>query len=203
MTSRFGWTCRTGGRSTQRCWAPGLSTTVPWCRPGAEPGGVPGVGGVWLARHGMHITAFHTARSPLYIALLVARSPRGGWRVVAVIARWVLDREQAPIREGAIQRGAVAEYLHLSRLRKERVKQRAPRVAVLVTLLSIGVTFVVSVTPSWISAVCGVSIIHAGEWSAHHLTGGCGTWRWCPRWPRPGSPRTRSPRRCGRSGAPR
>src|SRR5438477_10961842 len=88
----------------------------PWLRNRAEARALV----VWLARHGMHVSAFHAARSPLYIARLIARSPRGGCRVVAVIARWVLDREQAPIRADAVKRSAVAEYLHLSKLRKER-----------------------------------------------------------------------------------
>jgi S-DNA-T family DNA segregation ATPase FtsK/SpoIIIE len=114
---------------------------------------------VWLGRYGAHASAFHLARSPLYLARLVTRAPPSGWRVARAVVWWVLDREQRPIREGAVQRNAVAEYLALSRLRRERVKVRAIWAVGLAALLSIGSAVAVSVAQIWVSAMCGVLVI--------------------------------------------
>lgn len=124
----------------------------PWLRSRSEFGALV----VWLSRYGAHATGFHLARSPLYLARLGARAPGGGWRVARAVVWWVLDREQAPIREGAVQRGAVAEYLALSKLRRDRVKQRAILAAVVATALSIGSAVAVSLVPGWVSIACGV-----------------------------------------------
>ena len=82
--------------------------------------------------------------------------------MVCVVARWVLDRDQDPVREGAIQRGAVAEYLALSKPRRERVKHRAILVAVVAAVTVTGVSIVVRLSASWVIAVCGVSVIFLG-----------------------------------------
>lgn len=113
----------------------------------------------WLCRYGAHATGFHFARSPMYAARLLAHAPRGGWRVACTIARWVLDREQQPIRADAVQRSAVAEYLALSRLRKERVRQRALFAGVFTLLGGIGCAVAVSLAPSGVVAVCVVLVI--------------------------------------------
>jgi S-DNA-T family DNA segregation ATPase FtsK/SpoIIIE len=104
---------------------------------------------VWLSKYGAHTTAFHAGHSPLYLARLLARSPRGGWRVGVLLANWVLDREQHSIRADAVKRSAVSEYLALSKLRKERVKQRAGTVAVLVVVLAVGYLVAAHYTPLW------------------------------------------------------
>lgn len=65
----------------------------------------------WLGRYGAHATGFHLARTPLYLARLVARSPGGGWVFARSVFRWVLDAEQATIRADAVRRNAVSEYL--------------------------------------------------------------------------------------------
>ena len=115
----------------------------------------------WLLRHGVHVSAFHGARSPLYVARLVARSPRGGWqwRAAVHVANWVLDREQASIREGAIQRGAVAEYLSLSKQRRERVKARA--IVVAAGLIALVIAYLVGehYTPGWFEPVVVVAVV--------------------------------------------
>lgn len=93
---------------------------------------------VWLSKYAAHSTAFHTTHSPLYLARLLARMPRGGWLVLVAVANWALDRKQAPIRADAVKRNAVAEYLSLSKQRKERVKHRAIVVLVCTVLATIG-----------------------------------------------------------------
>jgi S-DNA-T family DNA segregation ATPase FtsK/SpoIIIE len=112
----------------------------------------------WLGRYGAHATAFHLTHAPVYAGRLLARSPRGGWRVAAAITNWALDREQAPIRADAVKRNAVSEYLSLSKQRRERVKQRAILVAVLVATLVIGWLVFTHYAPHWAHglAVAGV-----------------------------------------------
>lgn len=98
----------------------------------------------WLLKYGAHIAGYHFTHAPLYVARLVARSPWGLAKVVRLVARWMLDREQEPLRVDAVHRSAVAEYLHLSKLRRERVKQRSLVVAVLAVFSTGGVwTFIV------------------------------------------------------------
>ena len=112
----------------------------------------------WLARYGAHATAFHLARSPLYMARLLARSPWGLLKVAIAAGRWVIDREQDSIRADAVQRNAVAEYLHLAKLRKERVKQRATFTALAAVVVGTSVAVAISIAPAWVVAVGGVLV---------------------------------------------
>lgn len=57
----------------------------PWLRDRAEFRALV----VWLGRYGLHASGFHLARLPLYLARLVARSPRGGWLAVRAWWCWV------------------------------------------------------------------------------------------------------------------
>lgn len=119
----------------------------------------------WLLAYGWHVTAYHSSRSPLYLARLLARSPFGLAKLVGLLARWVFDREQHAARVDAVRRSATAEYLALSRLRKERVKQRAIVVAVLAALATVGVWVFVLLVPVWIQVLtlvlvlCGLGVI--------------------------------------------
>jgi S-DNA-T family DNA segregation ATPase FtsK/SpoIIIE len=51
-------------------------------------------------------------------------SPRGACRFIASTNRWVWDREAAPLRDHAVRTEDVDEYLHLARLRGNRVRLR-------------------------------------------------------------------------------
>jgi S-DNA-T family DNA segregation ATPase FtsK/SpoIIIE len=104
----------------------------------------------WAARYGWHTVAFHSTRSPMYFARLLWRSPAGGWRVVRGVVRWVFHHEQAELRADAVRRKAAGEYLSLSGLRDQRVRQRGSVALVVLALLSIGGYLLVALTPGWV-----------------------------------------------------
>ncbi|MDX2846375.1 cell division protein FtsK, partial [Streptomyces ipomoeae] len=71
-----------------------------------------------------YATAYHGLRAPWYAVQLAAMAPRGACRFVAETHRWVWDREAAPLRDHAVRTEDVDEYLHLARLRGNRVRLR-------------------------------------------------------------------------------
>lgn len=98
----------------------------------------------WLARYGLHVTAYHATRAPLYALRLAWRSPRGAWVALVALLRWVFDAEGAPLRRDAVQRASADEYMKLSKQRNGRVKRRGlivgaalavPAVAVVLALV--------------------------------------------------------------------
>lgn len=118
----------------------------------------------WLARYGLHITGYHATHSPLYVARLVARSPWGTLKVATGVVDWVLDREQASIRADAVARNAVAEYLHLTKLRRDRVKQRSITAASLAVVLAVGVVVFRAQGPQWAQWVAGTLVVWLLGW---------------------------------------
>lgn len=85
----------------------------------------------WLARYGVHVSAYHLTRLPLYVARLVWWSPRGLMLAVLAVARWVFDAEAAPLRTGAVARRDTAEYMKLAKQRNARVRVRGVTAAAL------------------------------------------------------------------------
>jgi S-DNA-T family DNA segregation ATPase FtsK/SpoIIIE len=71
-----------------------------------------------------YAAAYHGLRAPLYAVQLAAMSPRGACRFVRETNRWLWDREAAPLRDHAVRTEDVDEYLHLARLRGNRVRLR-------------------------------------------------------------------------------
>ena len=78
----------------------------------------------WLAAHIGHSTAYHLTRVPKYVGKLACRSPRGMFRLVCGITRWVFDVDGSPVRAAAVRREDAGEYLVLSRQRDARVRLR-------------------------------------------------------------------------------
>jgi S-DNA-T family DNA segregation ATPase FtsK/SpoIIIE len=114
----------------------------------------------WLGRYGAHSAAFHSARSPLYSARLIARTPVGGWRLVRGVFRWVFDHEQAPLRADAVRRASTTEYLSLSRQRNTRVRQRGTVALTGFLLVVVGVLVFRWLAPAPIQA--GVLVLVVG-----------------------------------------
>lgn len=71
-----------------------------------------------------YATAYHGLRAPWYAVQLAAMAPRGACRFVTETNRWLWDREAAPLRGHAVRTEDVDEYLHLARLRGNRVRLR-------------------------------------------------------------------------------
>jgi S-DNA-T family DNA segregation ATPase FtsK/SpoIIIE len=71
-----------------------------------------------------YASMYHGIRTPWYATQLAMMSPRGACRFVASTNRWLWDREAAPLRDYAVRTEDVDEYLHLARLRGNRVRLR-------------------------------------------------------------------------------
>nr|WSY53820.1 cell division protein FtsK [Streptomyces sp. NBC_00886] len=71
-----------------------------------------------------YATLYHGARLPWYATQLTLMSPRGTCRFTAATSRWLWDREAAPLRDYAVRREDVTDYLTLARLRGNRVRLR-------------------------------------------------------------------------------
>jgi S-DNA-T family DNA segregation ATPase FtsK/SpoIIIE len=71
-----------------------------------------------------HIAVFHLLRFPQYAGQALRWSPRGFYRVIVGLYRWLTDAEGRELRWEAAARGDVREYLHLTRERNQRVHNR-------------------------------------------------------------------------------
>ncbi|MDQ2707634.1 MAG: hypothetical protein M3Z25_08360 [Actinomycetota bacterium] len=116
---------------------------------------------LWLSKYGAHATGFHLARSPMYLTRLATRSPKGGWRVVVLVARWVFDHEQAAVRADAVRRNATTEYLTLSRQRNQRVRQRGTVAAVGCVLVIAGLWVFSATAPGWVQVLAVALVVVA------------------------------------------
>lgn len=106
-------------------------------------------GARFVARHGAHVAGYHLTRSPKYAARLVTRAPVGGLRAGMNALAWWWDREGAPLRRGAVDRGDLEGYMRLTKERNARVRTRGAVVAALsVALIALCVAVCV-LAPWW------------------------------------------------------
>jgi DNA segregation ATPase FtsK/SpoIIIE, S-DNA-T family len=103
----------------------------------------------WTLGHIAHASLYHALRCPIYVARLLARTPRGAVRMLTTIARWVFDTEGIPVRLASVRREDAETYLRLSRQRDIRVRARGVLLglglAVALPVVIVGWTM----TPTW------------------------------------------------------
>jgi len=97
--------------------------------------------------HWAHVTAFHFLRLPQYAGQALRWSPRGLFRIVVGLYRWVTDGEAKELRWDTAARRDTKEYGRLSRQRDRRVHNRGWAVAVLVPAAITAVVAAVMVSP--------------------------------------------------------
>lgn len=78
----------------------------------------------WTVDHYTHTGAYHAVRVPWYASKLTAYAPRGVWRWLNGLRRWVFDAEGQPLRAAAVQAGDADQYFKLTKSRDARVKAR-------------------------------------------------------------------------------
>jgi S-DNA-T family DNA segregation ATPase FtsK/SpoIIIE len=78
----------------------------------------------WLARRSYRIAAFHGLRIPGYAALAAVRTPVGMVRAGQGLHRWATDAHSLALLHGAVQRQSTAEWLHISKTRRETIGHR-------------------------------------------------------------------------------
>ncbi|MFD9111613.1 cell division protein FtsK [Streptomyces bottropensis] len=105
-----------------------------------------------------YASVYHGVRLPWYGVQLTAMAPRGACRLVAETNRWLWDREAAPLRGHAVRTEDVEEYLHLARLRGNRVRLRG-LVTIVATVFGLGFAlwlYVMAPAYLWAFAAGGV-----------------------------------------------
>lgn len=113
----------------------------------------------WVARFGLHVTAFHAVRVPMYLAKLLAYSPRGLYRILRTLFYVVSDAEGAPLRRAEVVRGDTAAYLKLVRERNKRVARRGTEAGVGVAGLLVLVWLLATAAgPVWQILAAGVAV---------------------------------------------
>lgn len=78
----------------------------------------------WTVDHYAHTGAYHAVRVPWYASKLTAYAPRGVWRWLAGLRRWVFDAEAQPLRAAAVANNDPDQYFKLTKSRDARVKAR-------------------------------------------------------------------------------
>ncbi|MGW3724158.1 FtsK/SpoIIIE domain-containing protein [Streptomyces sp. NPDC000851] len=103
----------------------------------------------WTVSYYAHVTAFHALRAPVYLARLLARSPRGTGRLLVRWGKWVADTEARPVTAKAAATADIEAWLDLSREHSRRVRPR--RIASLAVATVTGITSTVAafLAPGW------------------------------------------------------
>lgn len=91
---------------------------------------------LWAIGYAWHIFRFHLVRLPIYQWRLIRRAPVGAWRLLAGLVNTLLDAEARPLRQSAVARDDVKEYLQLAKERNARVRHRGVAAAVLAVPLA-------------------------------------------------------------------
>jgi DNA segregation ATPase FtsK/SpoIIIE, S-DNA-T family len=107
-----------------------------------------------------YATRYHGVRvvSGRYAVGLARHAPRGAYRFLSASNRWLWDREAAPLRSLAVQRGDAATYMQLTRRRDARVRLRVllAFVALLVGVIGAAVLYVLAPGWLWVIGTAGV-----------------------------------------------
>ncbi|MBN0043107.1 AAA family ATPase [Streptomyces actuosus] len=103
----------------------------------------------WTVSYYAHLGAFHALRTPVYLARLLLRAPRGTGRLIVRWGKWVADTEARPVEAKAAASADIEAWLALSREHSRRVRPR--RVASLAVATATGITTLVSafLVPGW------------------------------------------------------
>lgn len=120
----------------------------------------------WAARNASHRAGYHAVRLPAYAARLIARSPRGLWRVLRGWAGWVLDWDGRQVVRAAVAVSADgmarAQYVTLADERGRRVRARLRVSGIGVVAAGAGGVAVLA-APAWVQLLtAGLAVASLG-----------------------------------------
>lgn len=131
---------------------------VPWLRRADERTAILG----WAVGYAWHVALFHAIRIPtVYQWRLVTRAPIGVWRSAVWVVNGLTDAEARPLRQSAVIRDDVKDYLQLARERNARIRHRAIAATVLavpVLVAVLGMVFWVSGLAFWLVLLAVVDV---------------------------------------------
>lgn len=116
------------------------------------------------AHRGGHRTLWHLLRSPIYLVRLVTYSPRGAWRVLRQLWRFMSDEELRPLRIEAVTGSDPVTALKLRKERNERIHRRLVVAAVLATILLVALVAIWFFVPGWTVNVASVGAVLILGW---------------------------------------
>ncbi len=118
----------------------------------------------WAAGWCWHATGYHVLRSPLYIARLIVRAPRGAGVAMVAAGRWMNDAETRPLRENAVRMGEGDQWLRLAAAHEQRVRVRRRLALAGVLAAAGGAVAAHAFAPIWlIAVVIAVGVLVLGK----------------------------------------
>ena len=124
------------------------------------------VAGWWLGVQ-WHRFRFHAIRTPVYLARVAWRAPRGVWRITAGLTRWALDT-RADALEQALASGTkmdTATFIQLRENRSIRIRARLATVAAGTVASAVGGAVAVSMLPTGGGTLAAAGVVGALAWA--------------------------------------
>jgi S-DNA-T family DNA segregation ATPase FtsK/SpoIIIE len=104
----------------------------------------------WAVALGLHTSAYHVTRVPKYSAKVAWYAPRGAWRLTARLTQWAIDWENWQVRQAAVRRQDVDQFISLVRV--SRAPKRLLLVGVLAGLVLLTGLLVYLLAPMYVKA---------------------------------------------------
>lgn len=96
-----------------------------------------------------HTTLWHFTHAPLHATRILMYAPRGGWRTLKLLGRWVFHAEVRPMQRELVNKNESKDWVQLEKERKERVSLRWRLCAAATALVGASVALWWWLMPRW------------------------------------------------------